>query len=186
LSGSFSPGKISVNTIIYRRKRMPPADIETARQIYQQLLDRSQSLVLATVNADGSPLASTVPFIVDEQRRFTIFTSRLADHTANLQRSGQASVMLLADEADTSQVFARRRVTFRCRVELVPRDNAEGTKLLAEYEARFGKMVGLLKSLPDFQLFRLRPLAGSLVTGFGQAFTLSGDRFETLTHRGRG
>jgi putative heme iron utilization protein len=46
-------------------------------------------------------------------------------------------------------------------------------------------MAGLLKSLPDFQLFQLRPQSGSLVTGFGQAYTLSGERFDTIIPRDR-
>ena len=50
----------------------------------------------------------------------------------------------------------------------------------------FGKMVGLLRSLPDFQLCQLQPYAGSLVIGFGQAYTLSDERFEIITPRGHG
>lgn len=38
-----------------------------------------------------------------------------------------------------------------------------------------------LRSLPDFQLFELKPRSGSLVTGFGQAYKLSGERFETIS-----
>ena len=131
------------------------ADIETVRQSYQQLLSQTESLILATTNPDGSPLASYAPFIVDEQRQFYIFTSRLAAHTANLQRTGQASVMLIEDEAAATQIFARKRVTFQCQASLISRDSAEGKAALTQYEARFGKIVGLLKSLPDFQLFKL-------------------------------
>ncbi|GAB4452782.1 MAG: heme utilization protein HutZ [Anaerolineae bacterium] len=165
---------------------MPRADIDAAHEIYRQLVSESRSLILATTNADGSPAASTAPFIVDELRRFTIFTSQLAEHTANLRRDNRAGVMLIEDEAATAQLFARQRVTFQCRVEAIPRDSAEGAALLARFEERFGKMVGLLKSLPDFQLFRLQPESGGLVTGFGQAFTLSGDSFQVITPRGRG
>ena len=68
----------------------------------------------------------------------------------------------------------------------VDRDNEEAQAALVDYEVRFGKMVGLLKSLPDFQLFKLQPQAGSLVIGFAQAYTLSGERFEIITPRGRG
>lgn len=164
---------------------MPNVDIESAREIYRQLLSHSRSLILATTNADGSPLASAAPFIVDEQRQFYIFTSKLAAHTANLQRSGLASVMLIEDEAATAQIFARQRVTFACQASLIPRDTEEGEAALAQYEAHFGKMVGLLKSLPDFQLFKLQPQSGTLVIGFAQAYTLSGERFETLVPRGR-
>jgi hypothetical protein len=159
-------------------------DIETARQIYQQLLTETRSLILGTTNPDGTPLTSYAPFIVNEPRQFYIFTSQLAAHTANLQRTGQASAMLIEDEAATTQIFARQRVTFQCQVDLIPRDGAEGEGILAQYEARFGKMVGLLKSLPDFQIFKLQPHSGSLVVGFAQAYTLSGDRFEIITPRG--
>jgi putative heme iron utilization protein len=162
------------------------ADIETAHQIYRQLLNQARSLILATTSPDGTPLTSYAPFIVNEQRQFYVFTSQLAAHTANLRRTGQAGVMLIEDEAATTQIFARQRVTFQCRVRLISRDSAEGEAVLAQYEARFGKMVGLLKSLPDFQLFKLQPQSGSLVIGFGQAYALSGDRFETITHCDRG
>lgn len=165
---------------------MPNADIETAGQVYEQLLSQTRSLILATINPDGSPLTSYAPFIVNEQRQFYIFTSRLAVHTANLQRTGQASVMLIEDEAASSQIFARQRVTFQCRASQIPRDSQEGEAALVHYETRFGKMVDLLKSLPDFQLFKLQPQSGSLVTGFAQAYTLSGERFEIITPRGRG
>jgi hypothetical protein len=77
-------------------------------------------------------------------------------------------------------------VTFQCQVRSIPRGGAEGEEVLAQFETRFGQMVGLLKSLPDFQLFNLQPQSGSLVIGFGQAYELSGDRFEIITHRGRG
>ena len=129
---------------------MSNADIETARQIYQQLLSQTRSLILATTNPDGSPLTSYASFIANEQWQFTIFTSQLATHTANLQRTGQGSVMLIEDEAATIQIFARQRVTFQCRASLIPRDSQEGQAALADYEARFGQMVGLLKSLSDF------------------------------------
>jgi putative heme iron utilization protein len=131
-------------------------------------------------------LASYAPFIVDEQRHFYIFTSRLAAHTTNLQHTGQASVMVIEDEVVATQIFARQRVTFQCQANLIPRDSAEDEAALTQYEAKFGKMVGLLKSLPDFQLFKLQPRSGSLVLGFGQAYELGGDRFEIITHRDRG
>ena len=158
----------------------PQESNQAASQAYQALLSQRRSLVLATTNLDGSPLASYSPFIANEQRQFYIFTSQLAAHTRNLERTGQAGVMLIEDESEATQIFARRRVTFQCRVELVLRDSEQWEEVLAQYEARFGKMVGLLRSLPDFQLFKLQPLSGSLVLGFGQAYELSGERFESL------
>lgn len=164
----------------------PAPEIEAAQRVYQELLDQTRSLILATTNPDGTPLASYAPFIVDKQRQFYIFTSQLAAHTVNLQRTGQASLMVVEDEAAAMQIFARKRVIFQCQASPIPRDSAAGKRALAEYEARFGKMVGLLKSLPDFQLFKLQPQSGSLVVGFGQAYELGGDRFEMIVTQRRG
>lgn len=161
-------------------------DLQAAQRAYQELLGQTRSLILATTNPDGSPLASYAPFLVDEQRRFYLFVSQLAAHAANLRRTGQASLMLIEDEKSAAQIFARKRATFQCQATLIPRDRAEGQAALAAYEARFGQIAGLLKSLPDFQLFKLQPQSGSLVLGFGEAYEISGERFDQLTHRRHG
>lgn len=160
--------------------------LKDAHHAYQALLNQSRSLILATVSPDGRPLASYAPFIVDDRRQFYILISQLAAHTANLRQTGQASIMLIEDEGVAAQIFARRRVTFQCQATLVARDSAEGEAVLTDYEARFGRMAGLLKSLPDFQLFRLAPQSGSLVLGFGQVYQINGERFDDLTQRRNG
>ena len=65
-------------------KKDPLAEAE---QVYGQLLNDSQSLILATVNENDAPLASYAPFVVDEEQQFYLFASSLAAHTANLRRS---------------------------------------------------------------------------------------------------
>ena len=49
---------------------------------------------------------------------------------------------------------------------------------------RFGNVVGVLRSLPDFVLFQLKPKSGRFVTGFGQAYDLVGDHLDQLVHVG--
>jgi putative heme iron utilization protein len=146
------------------------SDLSDAHRAYEQLLSQTRSLILGTINADGTPLVSYAPFILNERRQFYIFISQLAAHTANLQRTGQASLMLIEDESATDQIFARKRAIFQCQARLIKRDGTEGEAVVAEFESRFGQMIGLLKSLPDFLLFKLQPQSGLLVLGFGQAY----------------
>ncbi|MEW5958118.1 MAG: pyridoxamine 5'-phosphate oxidase family protein [Chloroflexota bacterium] len=161
-------------------------NLTEAYRAYDRLLTNQQSLMLATVNEDGSPLVSYSPYIVDEHKQFYIFVSQLAAHTANLrQRGEQVSLMLIEDEAAAAQVFARRRVTFQCQATPVARHSDEWREVIDRYRNRFGKLVDLLGALPDFQLFKLSPTLGRLVVGFGQAYTLSGEQLDTLTRRGR-
>lgn len=161
------------------------SDLTDANQAYERLLTHQQSLMLATVNQDGSPLVSYAPYIVNEQKQFYILVSQLAAHTANLQHSGRASVMLIEDEAAATQLFARQRLTFQCQARPVARHSLEWNKVMAQYRDRFGTMAELLESLPDFQLFQLTPTSGQLVVGFGQAYELSGAQWDTLIHRGK-
>lgn len=156
-----------------------------ANRAYEQLLTHQKSLVLATVSQDGSPLVSYAPYLVNEHKQFYILVSQLAVHTANLQHNGQASLMLIEDEATAVQLFARQRLTFQCLAIPVARHSLEWNQIMTQYRDRFDTMAERLESLPDFQLFKLNPISGQLVLGFGQAYELSGAQWDALTHRGR-
>lgn len=164
----------------------PQSDAEAlarAHAIYETLLTGQQSIMLATINADGSPLASYAPFAVDSDKNFYIFISTLSHHTDNLLRTGQASLMLIADEAETPQIFARNRLTFSCQVEALARESEDWPDAAARYEERFGDFFRLVRGFSDFRMFRLAPTEGSLVVGFGQAYTVQGDALDQLTLR---
>jgi heme iron utilization protein len=156
-----------------------------AQAVYQGLLMSRQSAVLGTINADGSPLVSYAPFAVDDAKTFYIYTSTLAHHTGNLTRTEQASLMLIADEADTAQIFARQRLTFSCRAEELARDSQPWQEAAARYEARFAEMFKLIRGFGDFKMFRLTPWDGTLVVGFGGAYTVHGAALDHLTLRRR-
>jgi len=160
-------------------------NLTDAYRAYERLLTHQQSLMLATMNKDGSPLVSYAPYLANEHRQFYVLVSQLAAHTTNLQHSGQASLMLIEDEAATAQVFARQRLIFQCQATPIARHSLEWNQVMAQYRDRFGTMVDLLESLPDFHLFELTPTSGQLVLGFGQAYEVSGEQWDTLTHRGR-
>lgn len=160
--------------------------VATAHEALHTLLTTQQSAVLATVNADGLPLASYAPFVADPAKNFYVFASTLSQHTGNLLRTGQASVMLIADEAETTQIFARARLTFACTAAELPRDGETWQVAAAHYEERFASMFSLLRGLGDFKMFKLKPYSGALVVGFGAAYTVGGDEMDHLTPRGPG
>jgi putative heme iron utilization protein len=156
-----------------------------AQAVYDHLLNGCQSLMLATINQDRTPLASYTPFVVDQARRFYIFISSLAHHTANLQRRRQASLMLIEDERAAAQIFARRRLTFQCEASFIERGTDEWEMAGSLYQARFGEFFAMIKSFSDFQMCRLSPTEGWLVIGFGQAYAISGKNLDILSHRSR-
>jgi hypothetical protein len=165
---------------------MPSFD--THQAAYRTFPDQFRSLMLATVSASASaddsaqrlPQASYAPFIQDDDRNFYIYVSGLADHTANLQATGLASILLIEDEAQTPQIFARRRLSYTCRATLIPRDTPAWETLITQFESRFGALINTLRGLADFQLFQLKPCAGRFVAGFGAAYAVNPENLNEL------
>ena len=145
-----------------------------------------RSLQLATLDGDGRPHCGYAPFVFDESAgdgAFVIFTSQLSVHTRDLLATRQAGVMLIADEVESTEVFARTRASYDCRVEVIERDDNTYNNLLQALQERQGKMIGLLKTLSDFVLFRLVPASGQFVMGFGQAYELHGPALDQFDWR---
>jgi len=163
----------------------------TNQQQCEAFWQARRSVILSTVDAQGRIETSVTPFIRDELGNLYIFISELAQHTQNILQlihnrqmnsvaqnetgSGyQLSGLLVADESQTEQLFARERVTLQLRPDEIKRESNQFADLLARFEQLFGDVIPLLSSLPDFHLIQLNPVSGGYVKGFGQAFTFQG------------
>lgn len=133
-----------------------------------RLLAQMRTLQLATVSAAGEPLASVAPFVVADGG-IHVFLSALAGHTGNLRSVPRASVMVLRDEADCADAFARPRLTLSCSVGEEARDSDHWQRVMARMVEDFGETAAVVRDLPDFTLFRLTPLDGQVVSGFARA-----------------
>jgi len=146
--------------------------LEQAQQRYTRLLKTCRSAILATADASGQPAASYAPFIRDKAGRFYLFASGLAAHARNLAANPRASLMLIADEADSEQLFARCRAIWACTVQPLPRQEPRWEAIADRFQQQFGHPVDLLRQLPDFQLWELQPRGGQFISGFGAAYRL--------------
>jgi putative heme iron utilization protein len=150
-------------------------------EVLTQLKASMKSVLLATLGENGEPHTGYTPFIFDEGD-VIIFVSRLSLHTRDLLHNGLASAMLISDESDSSQIFARTRVSYQCRAQVIDTASEHYDALLDRFEQQHGRMIGLLRQLPDFVLFRLVPHHGQFVMGFGQAYRLSGEKLDQFEH----
>ncbi|WP_434360362.1 heme utilization protein HutZ [Parasalinivibrio latis] len=140
-----------------------------------------RTLQLATVDADGQPNVSYAPYALGG-KAYYILISELARHTQNLLEQPVLSLMMIEDEVNSKQMFARKRLTFDASVMQVSRDTEEWSQGIDALHRRFGEIVSGLSSLADFHLFRLTPVKGLFVKGFGQAFEVSGDDMVDVVH----
>ena len=140
-----------------------------------------RSVLLSTLNADGSPDLSYTPF-VDHDQQFFILTSHLSAHTGNLIHDPRATVLFIEDEPACKQIYARQRLRFQCEAQRFARESDTWNSLIDLFSARFGEIIDTLSALPDFELFALQPLGGQWVKGFGKAFDFNGRMQADATH----
>lgn len=150
---------------------MQIAEPDPIQDNISRLLQQCASVQLATLNSDGAPEISYAPYLRHEDC-FYVYISRLARHTANLLHSSQVSLLLIQDEAYATNIFARQRLSLQGQAQVVNTDEMLYSQLLDRFEQRHGKTVALLRTLPDFLLFRIQVSRASFVQGFGQAFEL--------------
>lgn len=143
------------------------------------LIDSRKSLIIASLNNVNLSEISATPFLKIDQN-FYIFISELASHTQNLKTNPKLSVMLIEDELETKNPFARKRLTYECRASIIDKHSENGQFLLDAFEEKQGKTVNLLKQLPDFHLFELKAVSGTYIEGFGKAYRLSGENLNCI------
>ncbi|MGB3293822.1 MAG: pyridoxamine 5'-phosphate oxidase family protein [Phormidesmis sp.] len=152
---------------------------------YQIFSDQFKSVILATVSTAGQPQASYAPFVKDEVGNLYIFVSGLSTHTQNLTATGKASALFIEDEAQTPQMFARKRLSYDCTATLIARDSEHWRTIVQQFEERFGNIIEVMKGLADFRIFQLRPQSGRFVLGFGAAYDVDPNDLSQLVHRDR-
>ena len=165
------------------RKEVAPiegSELEAIAEGCQKLIDSHKTLTLSTLSPEGKPEISYTPYIRGEDGTFYIFISELAHHTPNLQVNPVCSIFFAAPESETRNRFARERAFLGCEVEELPRGTEPCDQLIDQFQEKFGNTVEVLRNLPDFHLFALKPHSGQYTIGFGKAFKINADG--SLTH----
>ena len=153
------------------------------QQIYQAFPTQFKSVVLGTASLEAQPQASYAPCVMDEAKNIYVFVSGLSAHTQNLSTTRTASALFIEDESKTTQMFARKRLSYDCVATLLDRDDEQWTTIAAKFETRFGNIVELMKGLPDFRIFQLQPRSGRFVLGFGKAYDVDPSNLDQLIHK---
>ena len=150
-------------------------------EVCEALKLRMSTLQLATLGENNEPHCGYTPFIHDG-KDLIIFISQLAVHTRDLLVNPMLGTMLIDDEQDSNNLFARCRVRYQCEAQVIKADHEQYVSLLDRYQDRHGKVVTVIRQLPDFILFRLIPISGVLVIGFGEAYRIEGDNMDRFVH----
>lgn len=148
----------------------------------QALIEQQKSLQIASLTQEGLPYASYTPFIY-LNGSFYIYISELAKHTQNLTENKAISILIIEDEAESKQIFARKRLSAEGHVTEVKRVNETYAQVLEVFSKKFGNIMNVITNLSDFRLFQVEINAGSFVMGFGKAYTFSQGGVTELVHQ---
>ncbi|MGL4614603.1 MAG: pyridoxamine 5'-phosphate oxidase family protein [Shewanella sp.] len=128
-------------------------------------------LQLASIDAEGFAHASYAPFVFQDLCYY-ILISDLAVHGQNLKENNKVGIMLIDDEATAKDIFARRRLTYTANAHRIERESATWHSVIENLHKRSGDTCKTLSGLLDFNLYRLTPLSGRYVKGFGKAYEI--------------
>lgn len=156
-------------------------DLNKIREEYNRFPDVFESVLMATVNAEGIPDVSYAAYLAFNGDYY-IYVSELSLHTQNLMESGQISLLFIENEDRAKHLFARQRMTLQCESIEVFRGSVHFETIMEKFSGKFGKFMDMLKSLNDFHMFKITPLRGSYVRGFAQAFKLEGKGLSKVSH----
>ena len=147
----------------------------------RELIEKTNSVVLSTVDSEGIPNASYAPF-VEMDNKFYVLVSFMARHTKNLAEGRKVSAMFIEDESATKQVYARERLTIEAVPSQIERDSDVWNNVVGKLKERHGKVVDILNEMTDFILIALHPIKGAYVNGFGSAYFVD-ENLEVMEHR---
>jgi len=132
-------------------------------------INSKKTLQLATVDVKAKPNASYAPFVYFEQG-FYVLISELARHTQNILNNPSASLMLIEEESEAKDLYARVRLTFDAEAVIVSRETQQWQDVIELMINRLGNTVQGLSQFTDFHLVKLKVKQGLYVKGFGQAY----------------
>ncbi len=145
-----------------------------------QLLSAQRVASLATLEPDGSPFASMVPFAIEPQQGcLVLHVSALAQHTGNLEREPRVSLLVMQPERPTEPVHALPRVSLLGRASTPPRDSPHWAACRAAYLARFPEAEPMTQ-LGDFRFVAIELLGARQVAGFGAARSVDADELRLI------
>lgn len=141
----------------------------------RSLLQTQRVAALATLNADGFPFVSMVPFVVEPvSAQLVIHVSSLAAHTRNVQTAPRVSLLVMQAEVVGEPVHALARVTLEGAATVLERESALWQLARDAYLARFPDAQPMTE-LGDFMFVGIAVEGARQVAGFGAARSLDAD-----------
>lgn len=146
----------------------------------RELLHTQRVASLGTLDTDGCPFVSMVPYALDTLGgTLVIHISDLAAHTGNLRMHPRCSALVMQTPDENRPVHALPRITLSLQAKILQPDDVHIEACRAVYLAKFPESAPIT-ALPDFHWVQLTVLEGRQVAGFGAARTVDPDELQRV------
>ena len=146
----------------------------------RKLLNTQRVAALGTLNAQGKPFVSMVPFAINAQAAcLVIHVSLLAPHTRHLLDAPEVSMMVMQSEPLDESVHALARVSLDGLATRLLPDSPDWQAARSAYLARFPEAEPMTE-LGDFSFVSIQPTGARHVAGFGAARPLDSDEIAAV------
>ena len=160
--------------------RSPSGHLPRLMRALAQLLRGQRVAALATLEADGSPFVSMVPFAIEPgSGRLVLHVSALAQHTGNMEREPRVSLLVMQPEPVDGPVHALPRVTLLGYASTLERDSPAWTACRAAYLERFPEAEPMTQ-LGDFRFVAIELDGARQIAGFGAARSVGAEEIRQV------
>jgi heme iron utilization protein len=153
-----------------------------SEKLLLHILATTRIAALGTIR-DEVPRVSMVAFIpAQDFSVFHIHISRLAQHTVDMQKNKQVSLLIAETDDGRADPQTLARLSIWGVAEFMENGEPGYTPVKVSYIQRFPASEPLFK-LADFGLWRIKPKGARYVAGLAKAFNLTPESLQALTQK---
>jgi putative heme iron utilization protein len=153
-----------------------------SEKLLAQIIRETRIAALSTLR-DEEPLSSMVAFVpLPDFSAFYIHVSRLAQHTVDMNKKKQVSLLITETDDGRPDPQTLARVSIRGSAEMLENGAPGYTPIKELYLARFPEAEQVFQ-LEDFNFWRIRPKGGRFVAGFAKAYNITVETLQKVSER---
>ena len=153
-----------------------------SEKLLVHILANVRIAALGTVQ-DEEPRVSMVAFVpAYDFSAFYVHVSRLAQHTVDMQKNKQVSLLIAEPDDGRTDPQTLARLSIRGAAEFMENGEPGYAPVKTMYIERFPASELLFK-LADFGLWRIKPKGARYVAGFSKAFNLTPEALQKIAQK---
>jgi len=153
-----------------------------SEKLLVHILTNARTAALGTIREEA-PRVSMVTFVAAQDfSLFYVHVSRLAQHTVDMQKNKQVSLLIAEADDGRADPQTLARLSIRASAEFMENGEPGYAPVKERYIERFPASEPLFR-LADFGLWRIKPKGARFVTGLGKAFNLTPETLQKIAQK---